>query len=197
MTRTWSILFCSAMLYACTPAKNISKYYIENRQILDEIQQSYRSVYASHAFSIEFTDKRFNNVSLEIFTDSLKYIYEFTTSELRLKDTLAKYHVPSYEVLQLISRMASVHCTWINNLDYYVGQQKEKLVFMSIRAKRLNFPFTNKKYYILTYFQQPQYYDREGRLMDRRSRKRIRKINEDVFRRVTDKVAYTISDRFR
>lgn len=192
-----SILFCSAMLYSCVPTKNITQYYSENRQILDDIQQSYKSAYASHPFSIEFTDKTFNNVSIEIFTDSLKYIYEFTVSELRLKDTLVKYHLPSREISQLISRMASVHCTWINNLDYYVGQQKEKLVFMSIRAKPLNFPFTNKKYYILTYFQQPQYYDSEGRLMDRRSRKRIRKINEDVFRRVTDKVAYTISDRFR
>ena len=93
--------------------------------------------------------------------------------------------------------MASVNCTWINNLDYYVAGKKEFLVYMSIRAKPFNYPFTNKKYYILTYFLQPQYYDADGILLDRRYRKKIRKINEDVFKRITDKVAYTISDRFR
>lgn len=93
--------------------------------------------------------------------------------------------------------MAKVHCTWINNLEYYVEEKKENLIFMAIREKGFNTPFTNKKYYILTYFSQPQYYDSEGRLLDRRSRRSIRKINEDVFKRVTDKVAYTKSDRFR
>jgi hypothetical protein len=55
----------------------------------------------------------------------------------------------------------------------------------------------NRKYYILTYFPQPQYYDDEGRLLVGRRLRRIRKINAETYRRVTDKVAYTISDRFR
>jgi len=191
-------LFCVAtLLYSCTTTTNISKYYSQNQKILDGIQHSYKEQYKQRHFSIQFTDKTFRNVSIEILTDSLKYIYEFTISENRLKDTLFKYNLPVSAFGELISQMASIHCTWINNLDYYVETKKESLIFMSIRAKPFNFPFTNKKYYILTYFLQPQYYDAEGRLLDRRNRKRIRKINEDVFKRITDKVAYTISDRFR
>ncbi|HEY8690788.1 MAG TPA: hypothetical protein VIM07_16240 [Chitinophagaceae bacterium] len=191
-------LFCVAVLInSCTVTTNISKYYLQNQKILDSIQRSYKEQYKQRHFSIQFTDKSFNNVSIEILTDSLKYIYEFTISEDRLKDTLVKYDLSVPAFRELISKMASIHCTWINNLDYYVENKKESLVFMSIRATPLNYPFTNKKYYILTYFLQPQYYDAEGRLLDRRNRKRIRKINEDVFKRITDKVAYTISDRFR
>ena len=192
------ILFLpTLLLLSCTPATNISKYYFKNQKILDNIQNSYKEQYRQRSFSIQFTDRSFKNVSIEIFTDTLKYIYEFTTSEGRMKDTLVKYSLSVPGITELISQMASVNCTWINNLDYYVAGKKEFLVYMSIRAKPFNYPFTNKKYYILTYFLQPQYYDADGILLDRRYRKKIRKINEDVFKRITDKVAYTISDRFR
>lgn len=197
MIKITGILFFTAMLYSCTPTKNISRYYLENRQTLDKIQESYKAQYLHRRFSIEFTDKTFKNISIEIFTDSLKYIYEFTVAEERMKDTLVKYHLSPQGIDQLVSEMALIHCTWINNLEYYVEEKKENLIFLSIRNKSLNFPFTNKKYYILTYFSQPQYYDAEGQLLDRRSRRMIRKINEDVFKRITDKVAYTKSDRFR
>lgn len=190
------LFYASGVLCSCAN-RNISKYYFENQKILDSIQRSYKEYSKPIPFSIEFTNTSFTNISIEIFTDTLKYIYEFTLTENRLKDTLQKYNLPVPRVIEIISQMQSIHCTWINNLDYYVGRKKNYLVFMSIRPTLLNFPFTNKKYYILTYFQQPQYYDSEGRLLDHRRRKKIRKINEDVFRRITDKVAYTISDRFR
>lgn len=194
---TTILLLISVAIYSCTQTANISKYYSQNRLILDSIQHSYKDQYRQTPFSIQFTDKSFNNISIEILTDTFKYIYEFIVSENRMKDTLAKYNLSVPGINELISQMASIHCTWINNLDYYVANRKESLVFMSIRAKSFNYPFTNKKYYILTYFLQPQYYDAEGRLLDRRYRKKIRKINEDVFKRITNKVAYTISDRFR
>ena len=38
--------------------------------------------------------KNSNYISIEIITDSLKYIYEFDTNGTQLKDTLAKYHLP-------------------------------------------------------------------------------------------------------
>lgn len=194
---TTILLLISVAIYSCTQTANISKYYSQNRLILDSIQDSYKDQYRQRPFSIQFTDKSFNNISIEILTDTFKYIYEFIVSENRMKDTLAKYNLSVPGIHKLISQMASIHCTWINNLDYYVANRKESLVFMSIRAKSFNYPFTNKKYYILTYFLQPQYYDAEGRLLDRGYRKKIRKINEDVFKRITNKVAYTISDRFR
>jgi hypothetical protein len=136
-------------------------------------------------------------VSIEIITDTLKYIYEFGIDESRLKDTLAKYDLNEKGVMDLIKQMRSIHCTWINNLDYYVDEQKSSLIFISMRPVALSRPFTNKKYYILTYFSQPQYFDSEGKLLVKRQRKRVRKINNEVFWRINDKVCYTISGRFR
>jgi len=192
----YKLLFICMVLCSCT-ATNISKYYFERQTILDKIQDSYKDQYSHKQFSLEFIDKSFKNISIEIFTDTLKYIYVFGKDETRLKDTLERYHLVLQGISDLLNNMRSVHCNWINNLDYYVDQNKNSLVFMSIRPVGFHFPFSRRKYYILTYFPQPQYYDSEGRLLDKRSRRKIRKINEDVFKRINDKVAYTISDRYR
>ena len=191
------LLFTIIFICSCNTSKNISAYYFENKSTLDSIHQLYKEEYKKRHFSIEFTDRSFTNISIEILTDTLKYIYEFNLSESRLNDTLIKYNLSAKNIHYLISKMGLIHCTWINKLDYYVEGKKENLIFMSIRAKAFSTPFTNKKYYILTYFLQPQYYDLDGHLLDHKSRKRIRKINEEVFTRITDKVAYSISDRFR
>ena len=94
-------------------------------------------------------------------------------------------------------QMRSIRCIWINNLDYYTNNQKNSLVFMSIRNVAIHLPFTNEKYYILTFYPQPQYFDSEGRLLANRRLRKLRKINDDIFRRINDKVCYTISERFR
>jgi hypothetical protein len=93
--------------------------------------------------------------------------------------------------------MAAIHCSWINNLVYYGGTQPQSLVYLSIRNVAINLPFTGEKYYILTFYSQPQYYDAEGQLLAGRNLRRLRKINGEIFRRINDKVCYTISSRFR
>jgi len=93
--------------------------------------------------------------------------------------------------------MRYVECTWINSLDYYTEEGKQTMIYISIWPRIFNSPFVNKKYYILTYFARPQYFDSNGNLMTGRRLRRIRKINADVFKRITDKVCYTISDHFR
>ena len=176
---------------------NISRYYHRHQSALDSIELMYTHAYARKPFSIEFTDRAFDRVSLELDTDTLTYIYEFWVGEDRMQDTLHKYGYDTTAVNNLATLMRSVDCTWVNNLDYYTGERKHYLTYISLWPRTFNFPFVNKKYYILTYFQQPQYFDGDGNLLVGRKLRRIRKINAEVFRRINDKVCYTLSDRFR
>jgi hypothetical protein len=176
---------------------NMIKYYNENKTHLDKIQANYKESYKIKPFSIEFTDKAFNNIFLEVITDSIKYIYEFNITETKLPDTLRKFNLKTPAIPSLITSMKAIRCRWVSNLDYYVDGKPESLIFMSVKRREFRWPFTAQKYYILTYFNQPQYFDAEGRLMDNRSRKRLRKVNGDVFKRVNSKVAYTVSERYR
>ncbi len=186
------------LLSSCASRKVFStRYYFEHEAALTHIEQSYKALYLQKHFSLAFTDRSFNYISLEIITDSIKYIYEFNMEEARLKDTLIKYGMSVKGITDLAMEMRSIHCMWINNLDYYTDSRKQSLVFMSIRHVAVHLPFTYEKYYVLTFYSQPQYFDSEGRLLDRRRLKKLRKINDEIFRRINDKVCYTISERFR
>ena len=194
-----TILFMliAASIISCSPKNISSRYYFQHEKALDNIEESYKKIYQSNPFSIGFSSRDFKTVSVTIKTDTLNYIYEFTVGENRLADTLTKYHLPASSVISLINQMQSIRCTWISNYNYYVDEKKQSLIFMSIKPVALKAPFKNAKYYILTYFPQPQYFDSEGRLLERRKLKELRKINGEIFKRINDKVCYTISVRYR
>ncbi|MEP6676045.1 MAG: hypothetical protein ABJA78_12865 [Ferruginibacter sp.] len=191
------LLFVIVLAYSCRTT-NMTNYYEKHKSILDSMQSSYKEQFKSVPFSIAFTDKSYQNFGIEITTDSIKYIYEFKVTEQdRLKDTLLKYHLSVPGVQTLLTSMQLIRCAWINRLDYYVDEKKNSLVYMSIKARAFNYPFTSKKYYIITYFSKPQYYDEQGRLLINRKQRKLQRINNDVFRRINDRVCYSISNLFR
>lgn len=191
------LVAATAMLSSCSRKLISTHYYEENQVTITQIENMYRALYAIRPFSVEFTDRSFNSLSVEIITDSIKYIYSFGIEEPRLQDSLRKYGVPVTGVMDMVRKMKSIKCIWINMLDYYANNQKNTLVYMSIRNVAIHLPFTTEKYYILTFYSQPQYYDADGRLMAGRNLRRVRRINGELFHRINDKVCYTISGKFR
>jgi hypothetical protein len=191
-------LILTAGITACScTAVNIVKYYSRNEPILDSIQRSFKIAYRERPFSIQFTDRAFDHVSLELMTDSLKYIYEFSVDEPRMQDTLMKFGFKPAVITTLIRQMRSGQCTWVNQLNYYAEGHAQSLTYISLWPRGVNSPFINRKYYILAYFGQPQYFDNRDNLLTGRRRRRIRRINTEVFKRINDTVCYTLSDRFR
>jgi hypothetical protein len=181
-----------------SPRKISSGYYRKNEKVLDNIEVSYKALYEQKPFALQFTNRSFDAVSIDIITDTVKYVYVFNLAEKeRMNDTLKKYGINITGVSALINQMKGIKCNWINNLDYYVDATRHNMIFMSIRQLKWSPPFIPPKYYILTYFSTQQYFDEEGRLLDKRKAKRLRKIKGDIFYRITDKVCYTISASFR
>jgi hypothetical protein len=188
------------MVFAsCSSARKISSgYYHKNAKVLDNMEVTYRELYRQKPFALQFTDKSFEAVSIDILTDTIKYVYVFNPGEKeRMNDTLRKYGISIPGLNKLISQMKEIKCNWINMLDYYVDAAKHNMIFMSIRPVEWTAPFIPPKYYIVTYFSTQQYFDKEGRLLDKRRTRRLRKINGDIFYRITDKVCYTVSASFR
>jgi hypothetical protein len=190
-------LLISAVVVSCSPKNISSRYYFDNEQVLDQMEESFKSTYAQHPFSLGFTSRDFATVSVTIKTDTLNYIYDFNVGEARIADTLTAYGVPAAPVVELIKNMQTIKCAWISNYDYYTGEKKNSLIFMSVKPVALKAPFKYARYYILTYFPQPQYFDSEGRLLERKKLRRLRKINGEIFNRINDKVCYTVSVNFR
>ncbi len=195
-----SCFFLLLMLSSCAtslPKHFAINYYKTNEQAIVKIEKLYNEIYKVKPIVAEFTDNTFSYVSIEMKSDSVRYIYEFNLNDNRLQDTLKKFGYNSLAVTSLMRDMKSLKCTWINTLDYYIDEKKQSLVFMSIRPKAFDALFSNKKYYALAFYKQPQYYDSEGRLLDKRNRKRLRIVNNEIFWRINDRVCYTVMDHFR
>ena len=200
MIRPLTFILLGAMaccLFACSAGNISAKYYYQHEQTLNSIEENYKRLYSQKPFTVAFTSKDFKTISLEIVTDTLSYIYEFDLHETRLADTLVKYGLPAAQVIELVRQMQSIRCTWINRLSYYVDENRHLLFCMSVKPVSLSSPFSYKKYYVLAYFSQPQHFDSSGKLLDKRATRRLRKINGEVFKRINDKVCYTVSGHFR
>ena len=197
MNKTALFLLIIIMILSSCATSNLKKYYFSNQTALTKLEHAYKEEYIRKPFSIEYSDRYFDNISIEIITDSLKLIYGFNRHEKQLNDTLVKYGLNSLRIDSILNQMESIGCIWLNKLDYYVDTKKNLLVFMSIRQKSFHIPLTKRKYYIISFFDQPQYFDEKGNLLNKRRLKVYRKIHGDIFKRITNKVAYTISDRFR
>ena len=146
------------LLFSCS-SRNISDYYFRNQQKLNSIHANYRSLINENVFTLFFKDRSYKSVTLEIFTDSLKYIYYFKTNEPRLYDTLVKYKINPEGFYLLMNKMTLVRSLWVAKLDYYIGHKKEDLIYISFRSRPLWFFFTPQKYFIINWFQTQQHYN--------------------------------------
>ena len=192
----WSLAFC--LLLSCSYSKNFTNnYYRENETLLQSMKQRFKQLYEEHNFSLEIKDKSFKQVGLEIISDTLRYIYDFSIDDPSLIDTLYKYKFNASEIVSLINDMQKTHCTWITNLDYYEKQEKKFLVFISIRHRKLESVFKKDKYFTLAFFNSPQPFDKNGRLLDKKDHRQLRKINGAILFRINDKVGYALNDKFR
>lgn len=89
-----AFFLCSIM--ACSiPGKNFAtRYYNENKEMLDSIRNRFRNYYAIRPFHLQFEDRNFRYISFEMLTDSSRHIYGFDLLEKDFADTLEKYNYP-------------------------------------------------------------------------------------------------------
>ena len=184
-------------LSSCSTKIVSTNYYNINKNKLLVIEQSYKALYKTKPFSAAFTDRLLQTVSVELITDSLTYIYEMGVDEPRLLDTLSQYGYQAKPIYYLIKNMQSISCAWINNFDYYVNDHQHRLVLISIKPKLIRYLISPPKYYILAYFDRAQSFDEKGRLLDGKRVKRLRQLNGQTYRKITDRICFTIAEKYR
>ena len=184
-------------LSSCSTKIVSNNYYQEHKGTVDSIERRYEKLNPQKPFSLAYTDKKFNIISVEMISDTLTRIYEFNIHEKRLADTLLKYNYDTAGIYYLVRKMQEAKVTWINSFDYYVNDQPQQLIILSIKPKTVRYIFSPPKYIALSYFRTPQYFDEKGRLLDGRRTKEVRKIKGQVFYKITDRICYTITEKYR
>jgi len=191
------LLIVSLLAPSCSTKIISTNYYQEKKETVDSIESRYEKLNAEKPFALAFTDKKLNIVSLEMISDTLTRIYEFKISEKRLFDTLKKYNYNTPGIYYLIGKMQETKVTWINSFDYYVDDQPQQLIILSIKPVTIRYLFSPPKYIALAYFRTNQFFDEKGRLLDSRGTKLLRKIKGQVFYKITDRICYTIMEKYR
>ncbi len=199
MSRTLYIFFLSLVLLetSCSTKIVSNNYYQENKSSVDNIENRYEKLNAVKPFAIAFTDKELSMISLEMISDTLTRIYQFNVGEKRLADTLLKYHYDTTGISELVRKMQRSKVIWINSVDYYVNDQPQQLIYLSIKPVTIRYLFSPPKYIALGYFRTSQSFDEKGRLLDGRRTKKVRKIKGQTFYKITDRICYTITDKYR
>ncbi len=192
-----TLIICSLLATSCSTKIVSTNIYQEQKENLDNIERRYEKLNPTNHFSLAFTDKKFNIVSLEMITDTLTRIYEFNVTEKRLADTLIKYNYDTAGIYYLIRKMQETKVTWINSFDYYANDQPQQLIILSLKPVTIRYIFSPPKYVALAYFRTTQFFDEKGRLLDSRRTKQVRKIKGQIFYKITDRICYTITDKYR
>lgn len=191
------LLIIALVMVSSCATQYTTAYYRKNSATVNSIHNQYRNLYAEKPFSVEFQDKSFNFISLEIILDTIRYIYRFRLDESNLADTLNRYKFNTAGIVGLLEDMRSIQCTWINKMDFYVNRQKEFMIYLSVREKKLDSWLKPEKYYTIAFFNQPQQFDKRGRLIATSRSINPMKINNAVYRKITDKIGYAITENFR
>lgn len=189
--------FISIITASCSTRIISNNYYREHKTSLDNIESSYEKLNRARSFAIAFTDKRLSIISLEMISDSLTRIYEFNINESKLADSLLKYKYDTAAILSLVRKMYQTKVTWINSFDYYTNDRPNELIYLSIKPVTVRYLFSPPKYITLAYFRTAQSFDEKGRLLDGRRTKRLRKLNGQVYYKITDRICYTIAEKYR
>lgn len=196
MMRNILLFVIGIFLFSCSQ-RNIADHYYRNQKSYDSIHANYKSLIHENVFTLFFKDRSYRYITLEIFTDSLKYIYYFKTDELRLYDTIVKYKINTKDFYLLMNQMTRARSLWISQLDYYVKNKKENLIYIAFRSRPLWFFFSSQKYCMINWFTKPQQYDVKGFLLNQSLTPIPLELNDRKSYRINDTVAYRISNRFR
>ena len=196
MMRNILLFVIGIFLFSCSQ-RNIADHYYRNQKSYDSIHANYKSLIHENVFTLFFKDRSYRYITLEIFTDSLKYIYYFKTDELRLYDTIVKYKINTKDFYLLMNQMTRARSLWISQLDYYVKNKNENLIYIAFRSRPLWFFFSSQKYCMINWFTKPQQYDVKGFLLNQSLTPIPLELNDRKSYRINDTVAYRISNRFR
>ena len=149
------LIFISIILFVLTSCSTkivSNNYYQEQKGTVDSIERRYEKLNPLNPFSLAYTDKKFNIISMEMISDTLTRIYEFNVNDQRFADTLLKYNYDTAGVFYLIRKMKGSKVTWINSFDYYVNDQPQQLIILSIKPRTIRYIFSPPRYIALAGF---------------------------------------------
>lgn len=124
-------------------------YYQQNAASIDSLIGRFEVVYAQRPCSMGFTDLSFRHFSLEVYSDSVRYIFNSAYSAGFELDKAVGFHYDTGQLSVIAQSLTRLKCLWIGKASFYKNGQKEWVTFLSFRQVNKGKLFAPEQYLVL------------------------------------------------
>ncbi len=188
MIKIFSVFLCFVLLSSCVvnTHRKSEDFYFDNEDKIKKLVADYEKLYAIQPFEFGFSDKRFKYYTIQMYTDSIRYIYNTETGSDLIFEEMRQSKLNREDLTSIAMQIKDLRCLWIGKSDLYLDGKKTVSTNLSFRSVMFSTPFSENKYYILAFF--------DGEIPNSKAKRRLRKYS---YRSIDDDVFFTISTRFR
>jgi hypothetical protein len=163
-----------------------ASFYIENKAPIDKLIKDFNALYDKQPFALGFSDKRFKHYTIQMYTDTVRYIYNTQQDRTMVFSEMIASPISESELSIIAKQIKELKCLWIDKSIMYIDGVKTPSTHLSFKSVLFNRPFDENKYYNLVFL--------ETYIPKRTTTRRLRKYG---YSEVSKNVYFTISNRFR
>lgn len=156
-----TIFICMVLLlsglpgcFSASKAKS-ADYYRVNRAALEDLRNQYEQLYRHQPFSAGFTDKSCTYYTMEVRTDTVRYIYNTEKNSQQVAGLIERFDYDTAQLRAFGQKMKALKCLWLSKSSFFVDEKRETVTFLSFDAATGEKPFVEQKYYILIFLNHP------------------------------------------
>jgi hypothetical protein len=126
-------------------------FYQQNASSIDSLVNQFEEIYAQRPCSIGFTDLSFRHFSMEVYSDSVRYIYNTSLSNGMALHKAVGFQYDSAQLVNLALRLYLLKGLWIGKTSFYKNGEKEVVTFLSFRQVKKGKLFAPEQYVIVLF----------------------------------------------
>lgn len=187
MMRSLYISFVAIVLFAScrTPEKLSKSYYVLHKNELKTIIETYNQLYEIKPFILGFSDARYRKYSLEVSTDTVRYVYNTSIMQFSVADSIKRFGFDSSHMKKLGQMMRKSKCICVARHFFYWDNKEYAANWLFFRQSGSGL-FKERRYHVLIFFKDA---------LPENARKEF--IEQQKLEPLEDNVFYTVSNLFK
>lgn len=129
--------------------KSSQSYLEENREAITTLLSTYQKLKSEQDFSFGFLDNEYKTYMVQVYTDSVRYIYKSDVSIPQNFKELNHTAADREKIDEVAKKVINANATWIQSRNVYLSGFLQKATEISFKPQIINTPFTPTKFVTL------------------------------------------------
>lgn len=124
-------------------------YIKQNRAAITSLLETYLKHNRTQDFSFGFLDNEYKTYMVQVYTDSVRYIYKSDVSILQNFKELNHTAADRAKIDEVAQKIRQAKAIWIQSRNVYLSGFEQKAIEVSFKPQMINTPFTPTKFVTL------------------------------------------------